>query len=135
MCKTYLSSSVFAITLSLLAGATWAAGEHDGAHHTANDAEVDRTISIEAGDMWFDPEALEITAGETVKFEINNTGSIEHEFVIGDKKAQEAHREMMQEMGGGHHGDGHVHHPRQGPPQPRPHPRRLPRRRRPRHLL
>ncbi|QNI04476.1 cupredoxin domain-containing protein [Halomonas sp. SH5A2] len=110
MFKTYLSSSVFAITLSLLAGTAWAEGEHDGAHHTPNDADVDRTISIEAGDMWFDPEALEIAAGETVKFEIHNTGSIEHEFVIGDKEAQEAHREMMQEMGGGHHGDGHGDH-------------------------
>ncbi|WP_322527341.1 hypothetical protein SR908_08680 [Chromohalobacter canadensis] len=41
------------------------------------------------------------------------TGSIEHEFTIGDESAQEEHRDMMQEMSegdGGHHmsegGDG-----------------------------
>jgi uncharacterized cupredoxin-like copper-binding protein len=65
--------------------------------------------------MWFDPETLEMAAGEIVKFEITNTGNLEHEFVIGSKEAQEEHRQMMLNManGGGHdmsnmsNGDGH----------------------------
>ncbi len=56
-----------------------------------------------------------MAAGEIVKFEITNTGNLEHEFVIGSKEAQEEHRQMMLNManGGGHdmsnmsHGGGH----------------------------
>ena len=95
------------LTLAIMSGMTvtaWAEGEHEGGHGANGNAEVERTISVEAGDMWFDPEEMNIAPGETVKFEITNTGSIEHEFVIGDESAQEAHREMMQEMGS--HGDG-----------------------------
>lgn len=95
------------LTLAIMSGMTvtaWAEGEHEGGHGANGNAEVERTISVEAGDMWFDPEEMNIAPGETVKFEITNAGSIEHEFVIGDESAQEAHREMMQEMGS--HGDG-----------------------------
>lgn len=109
MRKTYLTSSLLTISLSVLASASWAAGEHDGSHNDTNNADVDRTISFEAGDMWFDPEDIQVTAGETVKFEISNTGNLEHEFVIGDKAAQEEHRIMMREMSGGH-GAGHGGH-------------------------
>lgn len=109
MRTTYLTSSLLTISLSVMASTSWAAGEHDGSHHAASNADVDRTISVEAGDMWFDPEDIQVTAGETIKFEISNTGNLEHEFVIGDKAAQEEHRIMMQEMSGGHD-EGHAGH-------------------------
>ncbi|MBW5801540.1 cupredoxin domain-containing protein [Halomonas elongata] len=59
---------------------------------------IDRTITLEAGDMWFTPDKLEIAPGQTVKFNITNTGKLEHEFVIGNPKAQAEHRAMMREM-------------------------------------
>ncbi|MCE7519999.1 plastocyanin/azurin family copper-binding protein, partial [Halomonas titanicae] len=101
--------------LSLITGAALAAPGHGGGGNNLTEADVDRTISLEAGDMWFDPETLEMAAGEIVKFEITNTGNLEHEFVIGSKEAQEEHRQMMLNManGGGHdmsnmsHGGGH----------------------------
>ncbi|WP_287124728.1 plastocyanin/azurin family copper-binding protein [Chromohalobacter sp.] len=105
MYKKYLVSSLLAISLSTLAAASWASAGH-GNSEKVSDADVDRTITVEAGDMWFDPEDIEASTGETIKFEITNTGSIEHEFTIGDESAQEEHRDMMQEMSegdGGHH--------------------------------
>ena len=105
MCK-----SLMAITLGLVATAAFAAGEHGGSHSPTPDAEVDRTIRVEAGDMWFDPETLGITGGETLRFKVVNTGHLRHEFVIGDAKAHEAHRKMMEAMGDGGHGDSHDGH-------------------------
>ncbi len=104
-----MRKSLLALTLSLTTASALAAGEHGGSHATTPDAEVDRTIQVEAGDMWFEPEELSISAGETVRFKVVNTGNLQHEFVIGDAEAQEAHREMMQEMAGGH-GAGHDGH-------------------------
>ncbi|CAM0557147.1 hypothetical protein EHLJMEHL_02235 [Vreelandella titanicae] len=109
MRKTYLTYSLLTISLCVMGSTSWAAGEHDGSLNDASSADVDRTISFEAGDMWFDPEDIQVTAGETIKFEISNTGNLEHEFVIGDKAAQEEHRKMMQEMSSGH-GEGHGGH-------------------------
>ncbi|WP_240936193.1 cupredoxin domain-containing protein [Billgrantia bachuensis] len=83
-----------------------AAPGHQAGTQQPDEAEVDRVIQIEASEMMFGPEALTIAPGETVKFEIHNSGALEHEFVIGDRAAQEEHRRMMQEMGGhGGHGD------------------------------
>ncbi|HSP31941.1 MAG TPA: copper-binding protein, partial [Halomonas sp.] len=115
MRKMSLTTSLFALSLSLITSATWAAPGQGSGDNGLTEADVDRTISLDAGDMWFDPEALEMAAGEVVKFEITNTGNIEHEFVIGSKEAHEEHRQMMLEMsnGDGHdmsnmaHGDNH----------------------------
>ncbi|WP_417329322.1 cupredoxin domain-containing protein [Halomonas cupida] len=98
----------------LVAGMALASGEHGGDHTSVGNADIDRTIRVQAGDMWFDPQGLRVAPGETIRFEIVNVGSLEHEFVIGDTHAQAAHREMMQEMGGGHDmhgmsGAGHDH--------------------------
>ena len=104
-----MRKSLLTLALSLATAPAFAAGEHAGSHSTTTDAEVDRTVQIEAGDMWFGPEELNITAGETVRFTVANTGNLQHEFVIGDAEAQKQHREMMQAMGEGH-GDGHDGH-------------------------
>lgn len=102
MRTTYLMLGLLTVSLSTLTATAWAAGEHEGNHSEASEADVDRTVSIEAGDMWFGPEDIQVTAGETIQFEITNNGNLAHEFVIGDKAAQEEHRIMMQEMGGSH---------------------------------
>ncbi|BCB07683.1 hypothetical protein HHSLTHF2_15730 [Vreelandella venusta] len=115
MRNTILTTPLLALSLSLVTSAAWAAPGHGGGGNNLTEADVDRTITLDAGDMWFDPETLEMAAGEIVKFEITNTGNLEHEFVIGSKEAQEEHRQMMLNManGGGHdmsnmsHGGGH----------------------------
>jgi len=115
MRNTILTTPLLALSLSLVTSAAWASPGQGSGDNGLTEADVDRTISLEAGDMWFDPEELELAAGEVVKFEITNTGNLEHEFVIGSKEAQEEHRQMMLNManGGGHdmsnmaHGGGH----------------------------
>ncbi len=105
-----MSKTLLALALGLTATTVFAAGEHGGSHAAVSDEDIDRTIHVEAGEMWFDSERLDIAPGETIKFEIANTGNLAHEFVIGDAEAQEAHREMMQEMSGGHGDGGHGKH-------------------------
>ncbi len=93
-----MRKTLLALALGLTATTAFAGGGHGGSQATVSDADIDRTIRLEAGDMWFDSENLDIVPGATIKFEIVNTGNLEHEFVIGDAKAQEAHRAMMQKM-------------------------------------
>lgn len=100
---------LLAMAVGVFSTAALGAGEHEDGHGEMSNAQIDRTISFEAGDMWFTPGKLDVQPGETVKFEITNTGNLEHEFVIGDAQAQEEHRKMMQEMGSGGHG-GHGSH-------------------------
>lgn len=62
-------------------------------------AEADVSIDIEAkDDLTFDPKELTVSAGQTVTFRITNTGSIPHEFTLGDEETQDEHEAEMQEM-------------------------------------
>jgi uncharacterized cupredoxin-like copper-binding protein len=55
-----------------------------------------RTIEVTASDeLRFEPDAYTVAAGETVLFEVHNTGQIVHEFVIGDEDEQAAHEDEM----------------------------------------
>lgn len=66
----------------------------------ADAATADRTVRIIASDqLTFDPDATQVKVGETVTFEIENTGTTDHEFVLGSPAYQAAHE---QEMQGGH---------------------------------
>ncbi|HET7727821.1 MAG TPA: plastocyanin/azurin family copper-binding protein [Candidatus Limnocylindrales bacterium] len=49
-----------------------------------------------------EPAEMRVPAGVTVTFVVTNTGKVEHEFFLGDEKAQAAHEQEMQEMGMGH---------------------------------
>ena len=58
----------------------------------------DRRIKVTALDaLAFNPAQITVTKGETITFEVTNTGSIKHEFVIGDADFQRAHEEEMAE--------------------------------------
>lgn len=63
---------------------------------------VDRTISVHMREtpegMAFDPTAITISQGETIRFEVSNDGELEHEFVIGTAEANQAHLREMAEM-------------------------------------
>lgn len=62
-----------------------------------------QTIEVTAGDPFrFDPETLEVGAGETVTFVVTNEGDQQHEFVLGDRSYQEGHADAMAE-GSMHH--------------------------------
>lgn len=99
---------LLALALGLTTTTAFAGPGHGGSQATVSDADIDRTIQLQAGDMWFDSESLDIAPDETIKFEIVNTGNLEHEFVIGDAEAQKEHRDMMQAMMGGSHNMGQM---------------------------
>lgn len=68
-----------------------------------------RTVPIEMVDVAFNPEALEVRQGETVRFVFTNTGGVAHDAFIGNAAAQDEHEREMRdaEDGDGAHG-GHA---------------------------
>jgi uncharacterized cupredoxin-like copper-binding protein len=61
----------------------------------------DRVIEVtQLDEMRFDPAAIDVKAGETIRFEVTNAGQAPHEFVLGDAAFQADHEEEMAAMGG-----------------------------------
>jgi len=95
-------------------GAAHAGGHEDGeasveaavTGQPASAEDADRVITVETLDsLAFDPETIEVAAGETVTFVVTNPGKATHEFVLGNEAYQEEHGA---EMGEGEHGEGAV---------------------------
>ena len=59
---------------------------------------VDRTIEVRMGDIFFKPKAMEIKAGETVRFVLKNDGALLHEFNLGKAASHAAHQKEMAAM-------------------------------------
>ncbi len=57
-----------------------------------------RTVAITMEDMSFEPKVVTVKPGEIVRFVIANSSAIDHEFTIGDKTSQQAHRLEMAAM-------------------------------------
>ena len=57
-----------------------------------------RTGQVEMGDNFYEPEAIPVKAGETVRFVIKNTGEFLHEFNIGTAAMHAAHQKEMAMM-------------------------------------
>lgn len=60
--------------------------------------DVDVTIDVEAGDVFFAPATFEVKAGQTIRMVITNTGTVVHEFTLGSAAVQEVHRAEMMDM-------------------------------------
>ena len=112
--KKLLLTTTFAMALSVSAHAS---GTHSGGHGETHadehaemmfgvpgdPAEVSRTIDVlmretEDGGMVFEPKALEIEQGETIRFNVVNMGELEHEFVIDTVEGNLKHKELMAKM-------------------------------------
>jgi uncharacterized cupredoxin-like copper-binding protein len=63
----------------------------------AGDAKMaKRTVAVGMTDnMRFTPDKLDVKRGETIRFQVKNNGQVMHEFVIGTKKENDKHAEMM----------------------------------------
>ena len=55
-------------------------------------------IETDDGDMIFDTKSLEVKAGETIRFAIQNKGELEHEFVLDTIEKNAEHKTLMQEF-------------------------------------
>ncbi|HEV8653430.1 MAG TPA: plastocyanin/azurin family copper-binding protein [Actinomycetes bacterium] len=57
------------------------------------------TVEVEMTDAFrFRPSRITVERGRTVTFLITNVGKLEHEFVIGNRAAQDEHELMMQQL-------------------------------------
>lgn len=80
--------------LAALLAACAASGE--GAPESGGDV---GTVSVTMTDEFrFEPEEFTFAAGETVRFEVINSGAIVHEFLIGDEAAQAEFAEQMADV-------------------------------------
>jgi uncharacterized cupredoxin-like copper-binding protein len=66
--------------------------------HAAPATQASRTIELVLGDMYFDPKAVQVKAGETVRFVLVNKGQLLHEFNLGDAAMHASHQQEMLKM-------------------------------------
>lgn len=113
------------IGLFAMSSVAIASGSHNGDHHgsghggghtasgvgmPAKAERAAKTINVELLDtMRFKfSEEVKIKNGDIVKFVVTNKGRLPHEFSIGNKQEQDAHRQMMRNMPNMHHKDGNA---------------------------
>jgi len=56
-------------------------------------------------DIAFEPDKIDVSAGEKVRFVFTNDGEVAHDAFIGDSEAQDQHAEDMADEHGGHGDD------------------------------
>ena len=70
-----------------------------------------RTIRVGMNDtMRFTPSTLEVRRGETVRFDVKNSGRLMHEMVLGTMKELQAHAELMKKHPGMEHDEPYMAH-------------------------
>lgn len=59
---------------------------------------ADRTVWVRMfDDMRYEPDRLDVNAGDTVRFEVTNAGEVRHEFFIGTTDDHSEHADEMRE--------------------------------------
>jgi uncharacterized cupredoxin-like copper-binding protein len=91
--RLVLAASVLALSVS-----SWASPGHFDFGQPAPAAKASRSIEVVMGDMSFNPKALDIKAGETVRFVLVNKGQLLHEFNLGDAAMHAEHQQEMLKM-------------------------------------
>ena len=81
-----------------------ACGAADSSTASSDSATGGRTVEIDMVDIAFQPDAIDVTRGETVMFVFSNTGHVDHDAFIGDRVAQAEHEDEMRTAGEGHDG-------------------------------
>lgn len=65
----------------------------------------DRTVEVRIRFSKFIPAHFEVVAGSTVTFVVENRDPIDHEFIIGDERVQQAHEEGTEARHGAEPGE------------------------------
>jgi uncharacterized cupredoxin-like copper-binding protein len=72
---------------------------------------VKRTIQVRMrDDMRFTPDRIVVRQGETVRFMVQNSGKVMHEFVIGTRQENQAHAKMMEKFPDMEHDEPYMAH-------------------------
>lgn len=104
----YLSIATLVLAGSAITGVAVADEASFDFGHAAKAGQATRTVKVTLADMSFTPNTLEVKAGETVRFELANTGAVVHEFTLGDAALQASHQKEMLAMATmGHDKDAH----------------------------
>lgn len=70
-----------------------------------------RTIKIDMADtMRYSPSTITVKKGETVRFEVKNSGKIMHEIVLGTMQELKEHAELMKKHPGMEHEEPYMAH-------------------------
>ncbi|MHC8343304.1 copper-resistant cuproprotein CopI [Pseudomonas sp. RT6P73] len=90
---------VLAACLLALSSPVWASPAHTyDFGQPVPAAKATRNVEIVMGDMSFTPKAIDIKAGETVRFVLVNKGQLLHEFNLGDAAMHAKHQQEMLKM-------------------------------------
>ncbi len=79
-----LRAAALAGLLTILAGSSTASGGAAARDHAL-------TVHVTIHFSRFEPEVLVVEPGQTVRFVIENTDPIDHEFILGDEEVQRVH--------------------------------------------
>ena len=72
---------------------------------------VTRTVSVDMADtMRYSPSEIAIKRGETIRFEVKNSGKTMHEIVFGTMKELKEHAELMRKHPGMEHDEPYMAH-------------------------
>ncbi|MHC8379921.1 copper-resistant cuproprotein CopI [Pseudomonas sp. LB3P14] len=92
-------SLVRAACLLALSSPAWASPAHTyDFGQPAPAAKATRSVEVVMGDMSFTPKAIDIKAGETVRFVLVNKGQLLHELNLGDAAMHARHQQEMMKM-------------------------------------
>ncbi|VVM97407.1 Plastocyanin [Pseudomonas fluorescens] len=90
---------MLAACLLALSAPVWASPAHTyDFGQPAPAAKATRSVEVVMGDMTFTPKAIDIKAGETVRFVLVNKGQLLHEFNLGDAAMHARHQQEMMKM-------------------------------------
>ena len=74
-------------------------------------AKATRTIKVDMRDtMRFTPEQVRVRQGDTIRFEVRNSGKTMHEMVLGTIKELTEHAELMRKLPGMEHDEPYMAH-------------------------
>jgi uncharacterized cupredoxin-like copper-binding protein len=93
-----LAALIGAAISGLPAPAFAAAGHGYPSGEPGKPASATRTIAVSLADNYYEPDAISVKAGETVRFVLKNSGEFLHEFSIDTLAAHIEHRKEMAEM-------------------------------------
>ena len=93
------NSLAVAACVLALSSPVWAAPAHTyDFGQPAPAAKATRSIEVVLNEMSFDPKAIQVKAGETVRFVLVNKGQLLHEFNLGDAAMHAQHQQEMLQM-------------------------------------
>jgi uncharacterized cupredoxin-like copper-binding protein len=96
-------AAISTVLLASIASQSFATGNHAGGHADSDAigkpgkaADAKRTITVNMLDsMRFNPQSFTVKQGETIKFNVKNSGKVKHEMVLGTEKELKEHAEVM----------------------------------------